>query len=58
MLSRTVDTRVPDGELPMNLAELKCANRHFSPAPGSADRFSETANLMVKMGGRLERRRV
>ena len=56
MLSRTAVTRVADEESPAKLAELKCANRHSCPVSGSADRFNETANLMVKTGVMLEDR--
>lgn len=54
MSSRTADTCVAGEEPPAKLAELKCATRHPCPASGSADRFSETANLMAKMGVMLE----
>jgi len=36
--------------------ELKCLNRHACPPRGSADRFRETANLIVRMGLILQQR--
>jgi len=54
MLSRTAKTCVPGGELLAKSTELKCIDRQSCPPSGSADRFSETANLMVNMGVRLQ----
>ena len=56
MVLLMADTRVPPEGLGAKLAELNCFIRHSLPPFGSADRFSETANLMVNIGFRLNSR--
>ena len=54
MFSRTADARVScEGSL-VKLSELKCFNCHSCLPSGSADRLSETANLMDNIGLMLE----
>ena len=58
MSSRTVDICKSGERRLAKLTELKCFNCHSCPPSGSADRLSETANLMVNMGLRLQIRLV
>ena len=57
MFSRKADARAPGEGSPMKSGELKCFNCHSCPPSGSADRLSETVNLMVNMGLMLETKR-
>ena len=54
--SRTSRAREPDGVPPLYLIELTPVDCHSCPE--SADRFSESANLIVNTGLMLGRRRV
>ena len=53
MFSRTVNACASDKGPPAKLTGLECYY-HLSPPCGSADRFSETANLEANMGLKLQ----
>ena len=59
MPSQAAEACAPDGgSLPKSAKLMEVTRDDFNPCLESPDRFSESANLMVNIGLRLQRRRV